>query len=78
MANTGKIIGIDLGTTNSAVAVMEGGSPKVIQRRKGEIPFLRLFHLKVMRFPLVMLPSVKWCSIPRKPSTRLNVSWVEK
>lgn len=26
----GKIIGIDLGTTNSVVAVMEGGSPKVI------------------------------------------------
>ena len=26
----GKIIGIDLGTTNSVVAVMEGGEPKVI------------------------------------------------
>lgn len=32
---TGKIIGIDLGTTNSAVAVMEGGSPKVIPTAEG-------------------------------------------
>ncbi len=31
----GKIIGIDLGTTNSCVAVMEGGSPKVIYSTEG-------------------------------------------
>lgn len=31
----GKIIGIDLGTTNSCVAVMEGGSPKVIHSTEG-------------------------------------------
>lgn len=30
-----KIIGIDLGTTNSCVAVMEGGSPKVIHSTEG-------------------------------------------
>ncbi|MFC1627289.1 molecular chaperone DnaK [Patescibacteria group bacterium] len=30
-----KIIGIDLGTTNSAVAIMEGGSPKVIPSAEG-------------------------------------------
>ncbi len=31
----GKIIGIDLGTTNSVVAVMEGGEPKVIENPEG-------------------------------------------
>jgi molecular chaperone DnaK len=33
--NMGKIIGIDLGTTNSCVAVMEGGEPKVIPNEEG-------------------------------------------
>ncbi len=32
----GKIIGIDLGTTNSCMAVMEGGSPKVIFNSEGK------------------------------------------
>ena len=31
----GKIIGIDLGTTNSVVAVMEGGEPTVIASAEG-------------------------------------------
>ena len=35
MADIGKIIGIDLGTTNSVVAVMEGGQPTVITNEEG-------------------------------------------
>ncbi|WP_054284624.1 molecular chaperone DnaK [Gulbenkiania mobilis] len=31
----GKIIGIDLGTTNSCVAVVEGGNPKVVENAEG-------------------------------------------
>lgn len=35
MAGQSKIIGIDLGTTNSVVAVMEGSEPKVIANQEG-------------------------------------------
>jgi molecular chaperone DnaK len=31
----GKILGIDLGTTNSAMAIMEGGSPKIVENIEG-------------------------------------------
>ncbi|MBM3555940.1 MAG: hypothetical protein FJX47_10345, partial [Alphaproteobacteria bacterium] len=31
----GKIIGIDLGTTNSCVAIMDGANPKVIENAEG-------------------------------------------
>lgn len=46
MANTGKIIGIDLGTTNSAVAVMEGGSPKIIATAEGRNTFPSIVGFK--------------------------------
>lgn len=32
----GKILGIDLGTTNSAMAVLEGGSPTIIVNAEGD------------------------------------------
>jgi len=34
-ATTKHVIGIDLGTTNSCVAIMEGSAPKVIENAEG-------------------------------------------
>lgn len=43
---SGKIIGIDLGTTNSAIAVMEGGSPKIIPTAEGRNTFPSIVSYK--------------------------------
>ena len=32
----GKVLGIDLGTTNSCMAIMEGGEPVVLENAEGE------------------------------------------
>ena len=31
----GKVIGIDLGTTNSCIAIMDGSQPKVVENTEG-------------------------------------------
>lgn len=48
----GKIIGIDLGTTNSAVAFMEGQTPKVIPNKEGQntTPSIVAFDKEEKRF----------------------------
>ncbi len=46
MADTGKIIGIDLGTTNSAIAVMEGGKAKIIPTAEGRNTFPSVVAIK--------------------------------
>ncbi len=44
--NTGKIIGIDLGTTNSAIAVMQGGKATVIPTAEGRNTFPSIVGFK--------------------------------
>src|ERR1700690_4350402 len=44
-----KVIGIDLGTTNSCVAVMEGGVPKVIENAEGPRPTPSMVPYKIVK-----------------------------
>ena len=39
-----KILGIDLGTTNSAMAIIEGGEPKSLKIARGTGQLLQLWH----------------------------------
>ena len=47
----GKIVGIDLGTSNSAAAVLVGGTPTIIQARR---------YISGRQGLPVMLQSVSW------------------
>lgn len=56
-----KIIGIDLGTTNSAVAVMQGGKPQIIPTSEGQ-----------NTFPSVVEPEKKLVGVTAKRQAILN------
>jgi len=80
MANSGKIIGIDLGTTNSAVAVMEGGSPKIIATAEGRNTFPSIVNFKgedsvvgdAAKRQMVMNPKTTIHSVKRFMGRKLN------
>ena len=84
-----KIIGIDLGTTNSCVAVMEGGSPKVIHSAEGRnvIPSVLdpITHVvgDVAKRQLVLKPKETLFSVKRlmgrkysDPSVQTDIKWL--
>ena len=68
----GKIIGIDLGTTNSVVAVMEGGEPVVIPNSEGQrtTPSVVAFTKKGER--LVGAPAGAVLGVSSSPMVRRN------
>jgi molecular chaperone DnaK len=85
----GKIIGIDLGTTNSKVSVMEGGSPKVIYSAEGRnvIPSVvdPITHVvgDVAKRQLVLKPKETIYSVKRlmgrkfsDPSVQFDLKWL--
>ncbi|MBU0974389.1 molecular chaperone DnaK [Patescibacteria group bacterium] len=82
---TGKIIGIDLGTTNSAVAVMEGGSPKMIPTAEGRNTFPSIVSFKgsdvsvgdVAKRQMVLNPSKTVNSVKRFMGAKLNSAEVK-
>ncbi len=80
----GKIIGIDLGTTNSAVAVMEGGAPKIIHSAEGRnvIPSVvdPISHVvgDVAKRQLILKPKTTIFSIKRLMGKRFKDDSVQR
>jgi len=79
-----KIIGIDLGTTNSAVAVMEAGSPKIIPSSEGRNTFpsivepLKSLVGDVAKRQMVLNPKNTIYSVKRLMGQRFNSDIVTK
>lgn len=69
----GKVIGIDLGTTNSCVAIMEGSQTKVIENAEGgrTTPSVVAFS-KEGEILVGSRPSGRPSQIPKTPSLRSN------
>lgn len=79
-----KIIGIDLGTTNSVVAIMEGGSPKVIPSAEGRNLIPSVVNPKdnivgdVAKRQLILKPKETIYSIKRLMGRRFSDAQVKK
>lgn len=73
-----KVIGIDLGTTNSVVAVMEGGEPTVITNTEGSrlTPSVVGFR-KLVNASLASSQNVRLFLTRNAPFLPLNVTWVK-